>query len=116
MTELDNLFDNKNTQTGNEFSKEEWIKQKIESREEAYVMLEIATEELDNPDSVMAYLDIQSRFYRYSVSNSLLIAYQNPDATRICDSKTWQKNNVRINKELLFLNPGNRTQEMTAEQ
>ena len=47
MTELDNLFDNENTQTGNEFSKEEWIKQKIESREEACVMLEIATEELD---------------------------------------------------------------------
>ena len=98
MTELNNLFDNENTQTGNEFSKEEWIKQKIESREEACVMLEIATEELDTPDSVMAYLDIQSRFDRYSVSNSLLIAYQNPDATRICDSKTWQKNNVRINK------------------
>lgn len=109
MTELDNLFDNENTQTGNEFSKEEWIKQKIESREEAYVMLEIATEELDNPDSVMAYLDIQSRFDRYSVSNSLLIAYQNPDATRICDSKTWQKNNVRINKGekgIVILEPG----------
>ena len=109
MSELDNLFDNKNTQTGNEFSKEEWIKQKIESCEEAYVMLEIATEELDNPDSVMAYLDIQSRFDRYSVSNSLLIAYQNPDATRICDSKTWQKNNVRINKgekEIVILEPG----------
>ena len=74
MTELDNLLDNENTQTGNEFPKEEWIKQKIESREEAYVMLEIATEELVNPDSVMAYLDIQSRFDRYSVSNSLLIA------------------------------------------
>ena len=115
MTELDNLFDNKNTQTGNEFSKEEWIKQKIESREEAYVMLEIATEELDNPDSVMAYLDIQSRFDRYSVSNSLLIAYQNPDATRICDSKTMYEL-TREKKELLFLNPGNRTKEMTAEQ
>lgn len=109
MTELDNLLDNENTQTGNEFSKEEWIKQKIESREEAYVMLEIATEELDNPDSVMAYLNIQSRFDRYSVSNSLLIAYQNPDATRICDSKTWQKNNVRINKGekgIVILEPG----------
>ena len=73
MTELDNLLDNENTQTGNEFPKEEWIKQKIESREEAYVMLEIATEELDNPDSVMAYLDIQmlgKRFASYCISES----------------------------------------------
>ena len=45
MTELDNLFDNKNTQTGNEFSKEEWIKQKIESSEEANEKIEIANEE-----------------------------------------------------------------------
>lgn len=93
----------------NTFPKEEWIKQKNESRAEAYEMLGTATEELNNPDSIMAYLDIQSRFDRYSVSNALLIAYQNPDATRICDSKTWGKNNVLINKGekgIVILEPG----------
>ena len=34
MTELDNLLDNENTQTGNEFPKEEWIKQKEEEANE----------------------------------------------------------------------------------
>ena len=72
-------------------------------------MLKTATEELNNPDTVMAYLDIQSRFDRYSVSNALLVAYQNPEATRLCDSKTWQKNHVFINKGetgIIILEPG----------
>lgn len=57
----------------------------------------------------MAYLDVQSRFDRYSVSNALLVAYQNPEATRLCDAKTWQKNHVFINKGetgIIILEPG----------
>ena len=57
----------------------------------------------------MAYLDIQSKFDRYSVSNALLVAYQNPEATRLCDSKTWQKNHAFINKGetgIIILEPG----------
>lgn len=91
------------------YSKEDWIRQKNENRALAYEMLETATEELNNPDTVMAYLDIQSKFDRYSVSNALLVAYQYPEATRLCDSKTWQKNHVFINKGetgIIILEPG----------
>lgn len=91
------------------YSKDDWIRQKNENRALAYEMLETATEELNNPDTVMAYLDIQSKFDRYSVSNALLVAYQNPEATRLCDSKTWQKNHVFINKGetgIIILEPG----------
>ena len=109
MAELDELFGNEKQTTIEPYSKDDWIKQKNENRALAYEMLETATEELNNPDTVMAYLDIQSKFDRYSVSNALLVAYQNPGATRLCDSKTWQKNHVFINKGetgIIILEPG----------
>lgn len=109
MAELDELFGNEKPTTMEPYSKDDWIKQRNENRALAYEMLESATEELNNPDTVMAYLDIQSKFDRYSVSNALLVAYQNPEATRICDSKTWQKNHVFINKGetgIIILEPG----------
>lgn len=109
MAEIDELFGNEKQTTIEPFSKDEWIKQRNENRALAYEMLSTATEELNNPDTVMAYLDIQSRFDRYSVSNALLVAYQNPEATRLCDSKTWQKNHVFINKGetgIIILEPG----------
>ena len=109
MANLDELFGNEKQTTMEPYSKEDWIKQKNENRALAYEMLETASEELNNPDSVMAYLDVQSRFDRYSVSNALLVAYQNPEATRLCDAKTWQKNHVFINKGetgIIILEPG----------
>lgn len=109
MAEIDELFGNEKQTTMEPFSKEDWIKQRNENRALAYEMLEKATEELNNPDSVMAYLDVQSRFNRYSVSNALLVAYQNPEATRLCDSKTWQKNHAFIKKGesgIVILEPG----------
>ena len=109
MAELDELFGNEKQTTLEPYSKDDWIKQRNENRALAYEMLESATEELNNPDTVMAYLDIQSKFDRYSVSNALLVAYQNPEATRLCDSKTWQKNHAFINKGetgIIILEPG----------
>lgn len=109
MAELDELFGNEKQTTIEPYSKDDWIKQRNENRALAYEMLETATEELNNPDTVMEYLDIQSKFDRYSVSNALLVAYQNPEATRLCDAKTWQKNHVFINKGetgIIILEPG----------
>ena len=109
MAELDELFGNEKQTTMEPYSKDDWIKKRNENRALAYEMLETATEELNNPDTVMAYLDIQSKFDRYSVSNALLVAHQNPEATRLCDSKTWQKNHVFINKGetgIIILEPG----------
>lgn len=62
-----------------------------------------------NPDIFMSYLDVQSRFDRYSVSNALLVAYQMPEATRLCDSKTWKEHDVFIRKgesAIIILEPG----------
>ena len=109
MSEIDELFGNEKQTKIEPYSKEDWIRQKNENRALAYEMLETATNEINNPDSLKAYLDIQSRFDRYSVSNALLVAYQNPEATRLCDAKTWQKNHVFINKGetgIIILEPG----------
>lgn len=91
------------------FNREDWLLQKEKNRTKAFEMLETATQELTNPDSFKQYLDIQSRFSRYSVSNALLVAYQMPEATRLCDSKTWQEHKAFIQKGergIIILEPG----------
>lgn len=115
MTDLDEIFDVQEETPAAEapeyepYSKEEWLKHKDENRKEAFELLETATTELTEPGKLTQYLDVQSRFDRYSVSNALLIAHQKPEATRIADAKTWQKNGEYIKKgekALTILGPG----------
>ena len=104
MTEFDEIFDEQETEEMSEvkeeqpYSKEDWIKRREENRTQAFDMLEQATSELCNDGMLTQYLDVQSRFDRYSVSNALLISHQKPDATRIADAKTWQKGGAYIKK------------------
>ena len=46
--------------------------------------------ELVTSEKWAQYLDVQSKFYRYSPSNTMLILLQNPNATRIAGYKTWK--------------------------
>lgn len=108
MAEFDDIFEPEGKEKP-AFNKEEWAKQQQENRAQAYEMLENATQEITNPDIFMSYLDNQSRFDRYSVSNALLVAYQMPEATRLCDAKTWKEQGVFIKKGesgILILEPG----------
>lgn len=108
MAEFDDIFES-NEEAKPAFNKEEWVKRQQENRAQAYEMLENATQEITNPDIFMSYLDIQSRFDRYSVSNALLVAYQMPEATRLCDSKTWKEHGAFIRKgesAIIILEPG----------
>lgn len=108
MAEFDDIF-KPNEEAKPAFNKEEWIKHQNENRAQAYEMLENATQEITNPDVFMSYLDVQSRFDRYSVSNALLVAYQIPEATRLCDPKTWKEHDVFIRKgesAIIILEPG----------
>ena len=92
MTEFDEIFDEQENTEAPEskeeqpYSREDWIKRREENRTQAFDMLEQATTELGTAEMLTQYLDVQSRFDRYSVSNALLIAYQKPDATRIADA------------------------------
>ena len=44
------------------------------------------------------YLDVQARFHRYSWHNTLLIASQRPDATRVAGYRTWQSLKRQVRK------------------
>lgn len=108
MADIDEIFEGVENEKP-AFNKEEWAKQQQENRAKAYEMLDNATQEISNPDIFMNYLSVQSRFDRYSVSNALLVAYQMPEATRLCDSKTWREHKVFIQKGergILILEPG----------
>lgn len=108
MAEFDDIFE-PNEESKPAFNKEEWVKRQQENRTQAYEMLENATQEITNPDVFMSYLDAQSRFDRYSVSNALLVAYQMPEATRLCDAKSWKEYGVFIRKgesAIVILEPG----------
>ena len=74
-------------------------------------MLDAATTEaVSNPETFRDYLLMQSRFGKYSVSNALLIAYQNNEATYLADFETWKEKGVfvqRGEKAITLLEPGN---------
>ena len=73
MAELDELFGGEeNTAAAAVSSKEDWQIKREQNRTQAYEMLETATTEISDPEIYAQYLDVQSRFDRYSVSNALL--------------------------------------------
>lgn len=66
-------------------------------KEEALKQSEQAIEELaeslkaGKSEALIRYLESVSRFHRYSFGNCMLIALQNPDATRVAGFGTWKK-------------------------
>src|SRR5438045_3021631 len=51
--------------------------------------LEKAVGQIQDSDNFRTYLDIQSRFHRYSPNNALLILLQRPDATQVAGYSAW---------------------------
>ena len=115
MNNYDDLFtangEKKDSKTERPFNKEEWAAKKQQERAEAFEMLDAATEEaVANPETFRDYLLIQSRFGKYSVSNALLISYQNNEATYLADFETWKEKGVFVQKGergITLLEPGN---------
>jgi hypothetical protein len=55
------------------------------------------------------YLDVQSRFDRYSATNAILVTAQNPDATKLADFDTWKASGVSVKRgaeHITILEPG----------
>lgn len=66
---------------------------------ELTVKLDEGVEEILTSDRFKEYLNQMSKFHNYSFSNSLLIGFQNPNATLVAGYKTWQnKFNRNVNK------------------
>jgi hypothetical protein len=51
--------------------------------------LEKAVGTIQDSDTFRAYLDVQSRFHRYSPNNIILILTQRPDATQVAGYNAW---------------------------
>lgn len=58
-------------------------------REEALDTLAEGLAHLTTSTEWLAYLDFQRRFHQYSFFNTLMIAHQRPDATRVAGFKKW---------------------------
>jgi hypothetical protein len=53
---------------------------------------------LTSSDEWRAWLDVQSRFHRYSFGNTLLIALQRPDATQVAGFHAWLRLGRHVRK------------------
>lgn len=114
MSSFDDLFRQENNQPAPQndqpFDKEAWKQQKQEQREMVYSMIDDTAEAVaQDGTQFQSYLDVQSRFDRYSVSNALLILAQKPNATRIADFDTWKEQGAYIRKKesgFYILEPG----------
>ena len=91
------------------FDKDTWLKQKQKDRNDAFASIDSEVKKFTDIDKLNTYLNVQSRFDKYSVGNAVLIAASKPEAEKLADAKTWQKNGVYIKKGergITILEPG----------
>jgi len=82
------------------FDKEQWAAQKQAQRKEAYELIDnTCSEMMISGDSFRQYLDVQGRFDRYSVNNSILVSAQMPEATQLKEKAAWKQSRVYVNKD-----------------
>jgi hypothetical protein len=67
-------------------------------RSELLAQLADGIANLTTSDEWQRYLDCQSRFYRYSPNNVMLIAQQRHEATYIAGFNAWKKHNRFVRK------------------
>ena len=113
MNEFDDLFKNvpiEDEKTRPSFDKKVWAEAKKQERIDAFNLIDKTAEEIvKDPAKLRTYLDVQSRFDRYSLANALLITAQMPDAMKLADYETWKKNGTYVNKganSIVILGPG----------
>lgn len=93
------------------YNKDNWKMKKREQLRNAYIMIDEAVEEIkSNPQFFKLYLDVQSRFDRYTIRNALLLAKQFPEARQLKDYNTWKELNVffknKYPNKIIILEPG----------
>ena len=92
------------------FDKEAWAAKKQEERKELYALADSTAAEISKDgDKYRQYLDVQSRFSRYTPTNALLILAQMPEATQLKDFDGWKEASVSVQrkpKSVKILEPG----------
>ena len=111
MMNFDDLFTGQPApQEETSFDKDAWAAKKQAEREDVYLMIDTYVHEMSIDGGLFqSYLDVQSRFDRYSVSNAILVAAQCPEATRLADFDHWKDNGVYVKQgeyAITILEPG----------
>jgi len=114
MSNFDDIFDAPKAQESayqpDAFDKEAWAAKKQAERSSAYELIDRTAEDVVRDGAAFrTYLDVQSRFDRYSVGNALLIAAQKPDAQKIGDFDYWKDQGGYVKKNqkgIVILEPG----------
>lgn len=66
---------------------------------QAFDMIEQGVKDVYSSDKFKNYLSCLSKFHNYSLNNTLLILYQNPNATHVAGYNAWKYNfNRQVNK------------------
>lgn len=60
--------------------------------------LEQGVKDVFSSDNYKNYLSVMSKFHKYSVSNSMLIALQKPEASLVAGYKAWLENKRQVKK------------------
>lgn len=77
----------------------EWIEKKREQREALYKTAEKQTKAVfDHPDALNAHLKLQAQFGKMSVTNTLLVGAQMPEATQLRSFDDWKQRGRSVNK------------------
>lgn len=110
MSNFDDIFAGKSSSEDKPFDKEAWAAKKQEERRELYALADSTAETIGKDgDKFRQFLDVQSRFDRYSPTNSLLILAQMPEATQLRDFDGWKKAGISVQRKpvsVKILEPG----------
>ena len=99
MSSYDDILNNTpdEAQAGAQFSKEEYAARKRAERDALYVLSDDTAQGVANDGGKFRqYLNLQSRFERYSAVNVLLILAQNPNATRLESFDYWKDKGASV--------------------
>lgn len=104
MSQLDAILDNAQNYSGNKTantgSLEKWKEEQAALRSHTYEMMDDATAEFTGSDeSYRTFLDTKAQFLAYGIGNTLLIAWQNPEATAVKDFNGWKEAGARVDKQ-----------------
>ena len=113
MSNFDDIFSGQNGNSrwsDQPFDKEAWAAKKQEERKELYALADSTAAEISGDgEKYQKYLDVQSRFSRYTPTNALLILAQMPEATRLKDFNGWKEAGASVQrkpKSVKILEPG----------
>jgi len=111
MENYDDIFSGTtDSRDDSQLDKKAWAAKKQQERDGVYATIDRYITDMSG-DGVpfQAYLDVQARFDRYSVNNTILIAAQMPEATKLADFDTWTNSGIYVKRgaeAITILEPG----------